>query len=114
LTATIQHNHVFGDDFGGVALKTVLTLPVSGLQATFNIDLRAFFEVASADVGEVFPGDDIMEFNFFLLLAAGVFPDHIGGDAEAGDLHARTGLSNFGILGEVTNDHGFVEIHIIV
>jgi hypothetical protein len=27
-------------------------------------------------------------------------------------LHARTGLSDFGILGEISNDHGFVEIHI--
>ena len=112
MTAAIEHDHVLGNDFGGVALEAILALPISSLESAFDVDFRAFLEVASADVGEVFPSDDIVEFNFFLLLTTSIFPDHVGGDAETGNLHARTGLSDFGILGKVSNDHGFVEIHI--
>ena len=39
---TAQHNNVFRDNFGAVSFNAVLTGPIAGLQAAFNVDLAAF------------------------------------------------------------------------
>src|SRR3989338_3258458 len=68
----IKDNHVLSDDLGAIALYPVLTLPVAGVQAAFDIDLAAASQILRADLGQLAPGDYIVKLHLFLLLAAGL------------------------------------------
>src|SRR6056297_3958696 len=51
-TPPIEHLHFIGDDFSGIAILTVLALPLARLQPAFDVDLAALLEVFAGDLAE--------------------------------------------------------------
>src|SRR5690606_25975563 len=41
----VEHLHLVGDDLGGVAVVTLLVLPLARAQAAFDVDLRSLLQV---------------------------------------------------------------------
>src|SRR3989338_3508088 len=111
LRRTIEHDHVFGDDFRAVPFLAILPLPLAGLDAAVNVDFTALAEILSADVGQLAPGDDVVKLRLFLFLAGGIRPAVVGGDAEVGDVLPARGGPDFRIAGQVSDDHGAIEVH---
>ena len=54
-SAAAEHLHVPRDDLGGVALLSLLVLPLAGADAPFDVDLAALGEVLARDLGGACP-----------------------------------------------------------
>src|SRR5581483_844962 len=67
--APAQHLHLVGDDLGGVAVLAFLVLPLAGLQASLDEDLRAFLEVFAHDLGELAEEHHAVPFGALLVLS---------------------------------------------
>src|SRR5690606_11043842 len=65
-TVEALHNH-----FGREAVLTALILPLTGLQLTFNVDLRAFTQVLTSHFSQLAEQGNTVPFCFFSLLAGG-------------------------------------------
>ena len=68
LTAT-QHLHLLGDDVSRVFLYAILVGVLAGLQAAFNVDRRALFQVLADDFGQAAEERDAVPFGLLFLLA---------------------------------------------
>src|SRR5690606_34425085 len=107
--AAVEHLHVVGDDLGGVALHAVL-FPAAGLQAAFNVDLRALPDVFGNNLGEALVEHHAVPLGALLLLAGVlVLPGFAGGQGEVGDGAAIGHVAGFGILSHVPHQNYFVD-----
>ena len=108
--AAAEELQVFDDDLGGVAIAAVLGLPLTGLQAAFEIDLAALGEVLLGDLGGPAEADGAVPFGLFLGFAGVlVLPLKAGGDGQGGDHVAALGVAEVGVLTEAAEDLGAVD-----
>lgn len=55
-----------------------------------------------------------MEFDAFLALALRVVPEEVGRNGKRGDGRAIGGLAYVRVAGDVSDDHRFIQVHIVV
>jgi hypothetical protein len=65
--ATTQHLHGVGPDLGGIAILTILALPLAGFQRSLDVNLRSFFKVLACDLGQFAEEDDAVPLGSFAL-----------------------------------------------
>src|SRR3972149_6839429 len=105
-----EHLHHVGADFGGVAVLTLLVLPLAGAQAALDVDLRALLQVFARDLGQPAEERDAMPLGGFLLLAGRlVLPRVGGGDADVGDRLAAWQIARLRIPSEIAYDDHLVD-----
>ena len=68
-----QHLHGFRDDFRGITVLSVRTLPFAGAQTTFDVNRTALAEVFGGNFSLTAEKDDAVPFRFFLGLTVRVF-----------------------------------------
>ena len=107
-SAATEQGHAIGFDLCGVALVAVLVVPLTGLQATLDVDLFALGEVFLQALGGFPPQHHAVPFRFFLSLIVPVVP-HLGsGEIERGDCSAARRVAQFGIATKIPNQNDFV------
>src|SRR5258706_15920107 len=95
--AAAQKLHAIGYDLSGIFLLPLLVLPFSGSDAAFNIDRRAFLQIFAGDFREFSEERNAMPLGMLLLLAALIFPDLGGCDANVGHRISPRQLPRFRI-----------------
>src|ERR1035437_2782238 len=102
-------------DLGDVARLLLLVLELPVLDAPFHIELVALVDVALDDVGEAgalaarVPGDALVPFGLFLLLAERRVPLARGRKRKVRDFAAVVRRADFGIVAEVSDESDFVQ-----
>src|SRR5687767_9038633 len=83
--AAAEHLHHVGADLGGVAVLTLLVLPLARAQAAFDVDLRALLEVFAGDGRQLAEERDPVPFGRLFHFAALLVLPAIGrSDADVG------------------------------
>src|SRR5688572_20011832 len=94
--ATTKQRDPIGFDFGGIALLTVLVIPLTGLQPAFYVNLFPFDEVFLEGFGLLAPEHHAVPLGLFLPLPLFVVP-HLGRrHVEGGDRGAPWRVSQLG------------------
>ena len=102
---------VVADDFEAAAFFTgFLVIPGVHLEAAFDVGAAALGEVLLGEFGLAAPEGDIDEGGVFLFLSLFVVPDAVDGEGDVRDGFAAGGVAQFGISGEIADEHDFVEI----
>src|ERR1039458_3650623 len=102
-------------DLGDVARLLLLVLELPVLDAPFHIELVALVDVALDDVGEAgalaarVPGDALVPFGLFLLLAGRRVPLARGRKRKVRDFAAVVRRTDFGIVPEIPDESDFVQ-----
>src|SRR3989338_5578818 len=100
LSRPTQHNHIVGDNLGAVILFAILAFPGTGLEPAFEVNLGAFFQILADNVGELAPGDDVMEFRLLFFLAViFVGPVEAGGDGKRNHVGTVGSGADFRVAG---------------
>ena len=106
---TAQHLHILSDDVGCVALDAVLVGVLAGLQAAFDVDRRAFFQVLRDDLGQAAEERNTVPLGqLFLLAGVAVFGFVRGGDRDVRDGVAARHVAHLWVAAEVANDDDLV------
>jgi len=110
ITPAIEHLHLIGDDFGGVAILTVLALPFSSLNTALDIDLAALLQVFAGDFAEPIEQHDPMPLGLFLRLAGLlVLPAFTGRQVEIADRIVARRVADLGIGTKIADQDCFVD-----
>ena len=110
LSAATQHLHVRGYDFGGPAIRAVLSLPFAGLETALHIDLRSLAQVFRRDFAHAREHYDAVPLGALLLLSCLSIPPGIGGsDANIGDGAAAWHITGFRVGAQMTDEHYLIE-----
>src|ERR1019366_1116812 len=102
-------------DLGDVARLLLLVLELPVLDAPLHIELVALVDVALDDVGEAgalaarVPGDALVPFGLFLLLAGRRVPLARGRERKVRDFAAVVRRADLGIVTEVSDESDFVQ-----
>src|SRR5699024_1590169 len=108
--AGIQHLHLIADDFGSVAILTVLALPFAGLQTPLYIHLAALAQIFAGDFRQpreehhAVPLRALLHFTA-LLVAPGIR----GRDPDISHGRAACSEARFRIRAEIADDDDFVD-----
>src|SRR5579883_431262 len=111
IAAAPEHAEIVGDDFEAGALLAFLILPLAGLNASFDENQGAFFEILLGDFGLLAPNDDLVPFGALLALAVAVFVGFVGGDGEIGNGLPAGGIASFRIAAQAANENDFIDGH---
>src|SRR5882672_8559300 len=106
-TAAEEHDLV-ALDLGGVALVAVLIVPLTRLEAAFDVDLLALGQVLGQRFGDLPPEHHAMPLGFFLLLPRLVGPVLGGRHVEGRHGGASRCIAQLGIASEVADQNHFV------
>src|SRR6266576_6600149 len=108
-TTSAQQDHCPSNDFRHVLfLVGLLVVPGAGLQAAFDVDLVALFQVLAGDFGEARPEHHVMPLGLLLPLSRFVFVGLVGGECDLCDRGALRRVLHFGILSEIADQDDFV------
>lgn len=99
----------FGDD-AELALFLAVGFPLVELEPAFDEDGASFLEVFLAGLGLPSPDDDVDVADFLAVLPVIGAVDAVDGDAEVANGRAFGGVTHFGVAGEVTHEHYFIEV----
>ena len=104
-----QHQPVH-DDFRAALLIAVFVFPVTGVQAAFHVERRAFLDTLSSEGRERAPADELVEFGLALAIALGIFPRTIRGQPDDAQGLAGLGGQAIGIARGVPEECDAVHI----
>ena len=108
--APAQHLEFVRDDLGGVAILSVLSLPLPGLDPAFDIDLRTLAQVLLRDLGQAAEQHHPVPFRPLApLVGLAVGPALVGRDAQIGDGAAARAVAGFGIGPEIADENDLVD-----
>src|SRR5688572_15912899 len=108
--ARVEHLHLVGDDFGGVAVVALFVLPLAGAQRPFDVHLRALLQVLAGDFTQASEQRHVVPLGAFLVLAGLlVLPVFAGGHANVGDRHPRGHGPGFRVCAQVADQDDFVD-----
>ncbi|EFE51007.1 hypothetical protein NEIELOOT_00156 [Neisseria elongata subsp. glycolytica ATCC 29315] len=104
-----EHFHFAADDVVSGALDAVFAGVFAALDAAFNVNLAAFFQVLSRHFGQAAVEGDVVPFGAFLTLSGlSVVPCFAGGDGKVADGLAVGHVAHFGVAAEVADKDDFV------
>jgi len=85
-------------------------VPSVEVEAAFDVNWATFAEVLLGEFRLASPEGDVDESGFLLLAFLFIHPNAVDGEAEFGDGGAFWSVAQFGISGEISDEHDFVEI----
>ena len=101
----------FADHFDLSALfASFFVVPRVHLQAAFDVSRAAFGEVLLCDLSLPAPKSDLHKGNIFLFLALVIVPHAFDRKGNLRDGSAFRSVAQFGISGEISDEHDFVEV----
>src|SRR5271169_4779029 len=104
-----QHLHIVGNDLGGKPVISLLVLPFSGAQFTFDEHLRALAQVFRGDFAQTAEQGNAMPLGALLLRPGGlVFPRLAGGDPDVRDRHPTRHGTGFRVSAEIADQNDLV------
>ena len=102
--------HFGGNDVDGVLFDAGLVGVFAVLQAAFNVNRAAFFNVLAGNFGQTVIESDAVPLGVFDRFARGaVFAAAGGGNADIGHGLARRQVTNFGVTATVADQNYFVD-----
>src|SRR5262249_25248743 len=107
-TTAEQHDPVAAD-FGRVALVAVLVVPLTRLQAAFDVDLFALGEIFGERFSRLPPEDDAVPLGFFLPLTRLVVPHFGRRHVDRRDGGAARRVAQLGVAPEIADENDFVD-----
>ena len=87
-----------------------LVLPTVELETALDVDRAALLAVLAGDLGLTAPEGHVDEGRLLALLATLGGVDTVHGDAEIGDRASLGGVFDFGVTGDIPDQHHFVEV----
>ena len=91
--------------FRRVALLAILVGPFAGTDAALDINLRAFFQILTTDLGQLAEEGNAVPLGQFLLLAGRlVLPVFTGRDRDVAHRFAARRVTNFRVLAQIADD----------
>ena len=109
----VQHLHLAGHDFRGVAVCAVLILPLASLQFALNVHLAAFVQVLTANLCQPAPDNNPMPFRRGLRLAVLILPAFSGCHGKGGHLNATLREAGSWVCAQIANQNHLVQ-HFVV
>src|SRR5262245_34665609 len=107
--APAEHLHFVRDDFGCIALLSLLILPLTRAQRAFDVDLAALLQVFAGDLGEPSEERDTVPLGTFLFFATLVLPGVGGGNTDVRNRTAFGHIPHFRVAAEVADQDHFVD-----
>ena len=109
VAAPAQHLHLVCDDLGGVAVLSILALPLPGLDSAFDVDLSALAQVLLRDLGESAEHHHPVPFRILApLVGLPVGPALAGGNTDVRDRAAARAVANLGVGPEIADENDLV------
>ena len=107
--AAAEHFHFVGNDVVGGAFDAVFAGVFAALDAAFDINLAALFQILAGDFGQAAVHGDVVPLGALLALAAlAVVPSFGSGDGEIAHRFAVGHVAHFGITAEIADQDDFV------
>src|ERR1700722_2013402 len=108
--ASTKQYQIAGHNFGHVLfLSRCLIVPGAGLQATFDVNFAAFFQVLAGDLRQTLPEDDIVPLRPVLPLAVFTLEALIGREHNLRNWSALRCEFYFGVLAKISNEDDFID-----
>ncbi len=102
---------VFADHLEFAAfLACGFIVPGVEVETTFDVNWAAFAEVLLSEFRLASPEGDVDESGFLLFAFLFIHPNAVDGEAEFGDGGTFGSVAQFGVSGEIADQHDFVEI----
>ena len=98
-----------GDDVKRAALGTILCLVGAGLNGADNGNLSSLGQVATAELGELTPGDDVQEIRF-LLTGLRIAKTAVHRNRKVANRNAGLRGSHFRVTGQVADQKNLIHI----
>src|SRR5690349_2079129 len=112
-TAATEHDELAHVDLRRIPRLPVLVLPLTVLDAPFDVDLVTLLDVLLDDVGQLrtlgIPNDAAMPLRLFLTVALRGIPRAARRQREAGDAVSAVRRSNLGIRAEISDQGDLVQ-----
>src|SRR5262249_28660396 len=111
VAAAAEELHGVRDDLHRLALRAVLRVPLTPLEAPVDRDGPALREVLRATLTLVAPDGDVEVVRLLGPLSGrAVLAPGVDRDAQAADRHAGRGMTQLGIAGQVADEHDAVDV----
>src|SRR6266576_3275714 len=108
-TTSAQQDHCPSNDFRHVLLLVGLfVVPRAGLQAPFDVDLRALFQVLAGNLRHARPEHDVVPLGALLPLPRFVLVRLVGGERDLCDRGALRRVLHFRIFAQIADEDDFV------
>ena len=108
--ASAEQHQIVGHDLGHVLLLAGLfVVPGAGLQAAFDVDFAALFQILAGNFRQPLPEHHVVPLGTVLPVAVFAFEALVGGQGDLGDRCALRRELHFGILAKVSNQDDFVD-----
>src|SRR5258708_26400840 len=106
--ASAEHAEIGGHNFKTGALLAFFVLPLARLNAPFDENQRALFQVLLRDLRLLAPHDNLVPLGALLALAIAIFVRFVGGDGKIGDGLSATGVARFRIAAQPAHENDLV------
>src|SRR5205823_3195367 len=109
LRARIEHLHISCNNLNDLPLLALRSCPLTGFQATFDVNLAALTKIFIAGLSQALPGNNPEPLGFLRLLPIWRLPGTTHRYREGSNGLAILAVFHLRVLAQVADDHYFVQ-----